>query len=75
MTRQDAVTSLRAILDAVVDAVRAGGDRGVPGGTIYAALMASGATFEQYRQIMSALVAAGKLTREGDLYFIAKVTA
>jgi hypothetical protein len=75
MTQAEQVKGLRFILDAVVDAVKVAGDLGAPGGTIYAALMASGATLEQYQAIMSALVQAGKLTRSGDLYFVAKVTA
>jgi len=42
---------------------------GVPGGTIYAALMQYGCTLEQYDAIMGALVSAGQITRKGDLYY------
>ena len=62
------IAALRAIADAIVEAVEAAGPMGAPGGVIYAALMASGCTLAQYESIMSAMVRAGILTRHGDLY-------
>jgi hypothetical protein len=62
--------ALALILEAVVDAVRAGGPEGVPGGTLYAALMSVGCTYEQFEHIMSALVKFGKLRKSGKLYFV-----
>lgn len=67
-------TQMRAVLaitDAIVEAVKAAGTLGAPGGTIYAALMAHGITLAQYEQLMAALVGAGKLTKQGHLYFVA----
>ena len=58
-----------ALCDAVVDTVRASGKVGTPGGTLYAVLMTHGCTMEQFEQLMSALVAAGKLEKRGQLYF------
>jgi hypothetical protein len=64
------IKALRAICDAVVDVVRAGGSLGAPGGVIYAALMGQGCTLSQFESLMSGLVRAGKLRRDGDLYFV-----
>lgn len=61
---------LRTVRSLLVEAVRAGGPQGTPGGTLYAALMTAGATLEQYETIMTGLVRAGKLRKSGELYFI-----
>ncbi len=63
---------LKLALEAVIDAVKAAGPMGAPGGVIYAAMMAQGASLSQYQSIMGALVSVGKLRRQGDLYFIAE---
>lgn len=58
------------LANAIVDSVRES-DRncmGVPGGPIYAALMAHGCSLHQFEMIMSGLVRVGRLTRSGDLY-------
>ena len=69
--RDQAVAALRLILDGIVDAVTACEPIGAPGGVIFAALMAQGCTLAQYQHLMGALVRAGKLTRDGDLYHLA----
>lgn len=61
---------LREICDAIVDCVRASGSKGEPGGTLYALLMSAGCTLEQFNQIMSGLVKAGKVVKRGELYFV-----
>jgi hypothetical protein len=63
--------AIAALCDAIVEAVRAGGPLGAPGGVIYAALMGQGCSLERYEAFMGALVRAGKLTRRGECYFIA----
>jgi hypothetical protein len=68
MTPQQA-KAIRAACSAIVDAVKAAGPVGAPGGVIYAALMGQGCTLHQYEQLMSGLVRAGRLRREGDLYY------
>jgi hypothetical protein len=55
------------LADAIVEAVKAAGPLGAPGGVIYAAL-ADKMTADQFNQFMSALVGAGKLNRNGHLY-------
>jgi hypothetical protein len=68
------IAALRAIADAIVEAVKAAGPVGAPSGVIYAALMASGCTLAQYESIMSAMVRSGIFTRHGDLYRVAPAT-
>jgi hypothetical protein len=65
------IAAIRAVCDAIVDAVKAAGPMGAPGGIIYAALMAHGVDLAQYEQFMAALVRAGKLTKSGHLYRVA----
>ena len=67
MTQQKAA-ALRLALQAILDAVKEAGSTGAPGGVLYAALL-DRMSLHQFEQIMSALVKAGKLRREGDLYF------
>lgn len=70
--RAEVMNLLRAIADAVIAAVEAGGAMGTPGGTLYATLMAHGCTIQQFESIMAGLVAAKKLEKRGQLYFIPK---
>jgi len=65
------IAAIRAIADAIVDAVKAAGPTGAPGGVLYAALMAQGCTYNQFTSLMSALVSAGKLTKDGHVYHVA----
>ena len=62
--------AIRAICDAIVEAVKAAGPTGAPGGVIYAALMGQGCSLETYEQFMRGLVRAGKLRKSGELYFL-----
>ncbi len=63
------IKALKAVADAIIETVQIAGPLGVPGGHIYAALMTHGMTLEQYEQIMSGLVHAGKLRKSGECYF------
>ena len=71
MNDQKVLQALRAIVAAIVESIKEAGEFGAPGGIIYAALSAKGASLSQYQSIMDALVRSGKVTREGDLYFSA----
>jgi hypothetical protein len=62
--------ALKAIVESVVEAVKAAGPSGAPGGILYAALMAHGASQSQFESLMAGLVKAGKLTKQGHLYFV-----
>ena len=59
---------LRMAATAIIQTVRDAGPRGARGGVIFAALSAHGCTLSQYQSLMSGLVQAGKLVRDGDLY-------
>ncbi len=67
----DQIKAIRMIADAIIDAVKAAGPLGAPGGIIYAALMAHGCTLDQFNTLMSVLTQAGKLRRSGDLWHAA----
>ena len=69
LTRVQAL-KLAAICKAVIETVREAGPMGAPGGHIYAALMAQGASLSQYESLMSALVRSGKLERRGHCYHV-----
>jgi hypothetical protein len=74
MTEQQASNALIAIAGMIVDSIRKGDPqgRGIPGGTLYAALMAHGCSLEVFQRIMAGLVSAGKLKKVGQLYSVAK---
>jgi len=64
----------RALVEAaqaLIDAVKIGGDLGVPGGHLYAALIGK-LSLQQFESLMSGIVSAGYLTKRGDLYFYVK---
>lgn len=63
------VKALLAIVDALVDVIKESGSQGVPGGTLYAALMAQGCNFQQFENLMSLLCESGKVVKRGQLYF------
>ena len=67
MTNQQ-ISLLRTIAKAILESVRAAGSLGAPGGVMYAAMMEQGCTLNQFEQIMSGMVKAGWLVRDGDLY-------
>jgi hypothetical protein len=66
MTLQQA-QALRAVAGAFIEAVKAGGSLGVPGGVLYAAVIDK-VTLAQFQQIMGGLVRAGKLSKRGECY-------
>ncbi len=68
MTDKEAIM---AVFDAIVESVAVAGDHGAPGGTLYAALMSVGLSYDQFESLMGMLVASGKLTKRGQLYFAA----
>lgn len=65
---QEQASALRAVLDGIVDACKAAGAMGAPGGVLYAALMAQGCTLSQFHSLMGALQRAGKLVKRGECY-------
>jgi hypothetical protein len=72
MTNAEKKSALDLILDSVVEAVAVAGSHGAPGGILYAALMRYGCTYEHFECVMSILVARGRVTKSGQLYFAVK---
>jgi hypothetical protein len=73
MSADDQIRAMRAILDAVEEAVRAAGSLGAPAGPLYMSLASLlGCTLSQFEMIMRALVTAGRVRQESHLYFSAR---
>lgn len=68
MNKTEAVEALRLLADAIVETV-AETPQGAPAGMLYAAMMGFGMSLDTFQTIMSMLVAAGRVRREGQLYF------
>ena len=68
MTTQDQIQAMKAILDAVIDAIKAS-PMGTPEGSLYALLMTQGCSLNQFQAIIGALCKAGKIRKEGHLLF------
>ena len=73
-TAPHAKAVILAVATAVVDTVNeADPTIGAPAGPLYMAMQAGcGITLETFEKLMSALVAAGKLTKRGHCYFAVK---
>lgn len=64
-------TQLHALATAslgIIEAVEAAGDVGAPGGVLYAAMQAHGASLNQFQGLMRTLTNPGYLTLVGDCY-------
>lgn len=60
-----------AICDALLEGVRAGGEHGAPGGTLYSALMGR-LSLQQFEGLMRGLERAGCVRKSGQLYYYVK---
>jgi len=56
--------ALQIIVSGTIEAVKAAGDSGAPGGVLYAAMQTQGCTLNQFTSLMGALVRTGKLRSE-----------
>ena len=71
-------TQVRAIAQVslgVLEAVEAAGDQGAPGGVLYAAMQAQGATLTQFQSLMGTLTRPGYLVLDGNCYRSTSSTA
>lgn len=66
---KEALIAFIELCDAVVDAVKEAGPQGAPAGPMYAAFMSYGMSLEQFQRMMDMLVNAGRLRKQGHLYF------
>lgn len=69
MTQDSQTNQLRKLIDSILEVIKSAGSSGVPGGTIYAALMGLGASLQQYEALMRVLVNTGYAHKKGDLYY------
>jgi hypothetical protein len=67
MTPQQ-IQALRAVAMVFIDAVKAAGPGGAPAGVMFAACIGK-LTLSQFEQITAGLVNAGKLRKQGNLFF------
>lgn len=70
MTPQQQIAAVQRIGLAVLETIAESGSTGAPGGVIYAALQAQGATYSQFESLMSGMVKTGMVTLEDDCYQI-----
>ena len=61
-----AIKAIQQAALAILDAIRAAGDRGIPSGHVYAAVMGS-MSLDTYNLIIGALVGAKKITNTNHL--------
>ena len=62
--------AINAVCDALLEAIAGAGAQGVPGGTLYAALMTQGCRLAQFESLMGSLERLGKVRKSGDVYHI-----
>lgn len=56
----------------VLEAVAAAGEVGAPGGVLYAAMQAHGASLSQFQSIMGGLVGKAMLTQQHETYHLTR---
>lgn len=71
MTIAEKMEATRQVLDALLKAIAGAGDDGVPGGTLYAALMAQGCDLRTFERLMGILVESGRVHKTGQHYHAA----
>jgi predicted transcriptional regulator len=67
---QDQITIIQQIGLGILEAIESCGNIGAPAGALYAALMAKGASLNQFNSIMGTLTTKGMATEEGNCYSI-----
>lgn len=66
--RPTQIKTLALVSLAVIEAVEVAGMQGAPGGVLYAAMQAQGATLTQFQSLMGTLTRPGYLSLEDDCY-------
>lgn len=70
MTEAPTARGIATVLELIVEAVKESGAHGMPGGSLYAALMAYGCSFSMYEELMAVLLREGRVVKRGQLYFV-----
>jgi hypothetical protein len=65
----DAKQAVIQILKAVYETIVEAGPMGAPAGHLYAALMTTGCTLDQYQQIETLLISTGKVRKSGHVLY------
>lgn len=65
------IQAVRQIVSAIVEAIKAAGPLGAPGGVLYAGLMAHGCSLSQFESLMAGIVKSGMIVKRGECYHIA----
>lgn len=63
------VDAVIAIADILLEAIKAGGDHGAPGGTLYSAVMGVGIQLHQFEFLMKLLIDSGRVVKRGQHYY------
>ncbi len=66
------IVALKKILESIVESIESAGPDGISEGMIYSALTTQGCTPSQWDAIRNALVATGRVRRDGSLLFAAR---
>lgn len=65
--------AIKALCEAIVSAVDAGGPAGASGSVLYSALMCQGCTFQQFQDLTAGMIGAGLLCKVGECYFLGEL--
>ena len=65
---KDQLMVLATVSLGIIEAVAVAGEQGAPGGVLYAAMQAQGATHNQFQSIMGTMTKPGYLVLEDDCY-------
>lgn len=65
------IQAVRQIVNAIVEAIKAAGPLGAPGGVLYAGLMTQGCSLSQFESLMTGIVKSGMIVKRGECYHIA----
>lgn len=72
-TPKQITEAVLALRDAFMEAIKAAGPMGCPGGLLYSAVIDK-MSMRAFENFMDSLVAAGAVTKKGQLYFLADRT-
>lgn len=72
LSMAEKLKAFRQLLDSLIQVITESGEEGVPGGTLYSALMHQGCTLPRFEKCMGILVESGRIVQSGHLYKAAR---